>query len=91
MTLTLAPQQAITAAVAEHLDEFDMAAVCNTDGSYGPVQYGAGWNCCTGNETAVIVFDNRARWAVCSACANTYEGEVQPLPGIVLLSFPLNR
>lgn len=46
----------------------------------GPVQYGAGWNCCKGNEAYVVVFDGGSRWAVCARCANQYTGEVQDLP-----------
>jgi len=44
-----------------------------------PIKYGEGWNCCIGKETHVIVFDNGARWAVCTSCSNQYRGPVFPL------------
>jgi hypothetical protein len=43
------------------------------------IQFRKLWNCCWGNEAAVIVFDNGARHAVCRKCANCYTGEVQAL------------
>jgi hypothetical protein len=44
-----------------------------------PIEFGIGWNCCKGNETHVIVFDNGARWAVDKGCASKYTGPVYPL------------
>lgn len=42
-----------------------------------PIQFRKLWNCCWGNEAAVIVFDGGERHAVCKSCANSYTGKVQ--------------
>lgn len=43
------------------------------------IEYGQLWNCCWGNETHVIVFDNGSRHAVCNGCASKYTGPVAEL------------
>lgn len=44
-----------------------------------PIKFNSGWNCCKGNETHVVVFDNGTRWAVCRTCAYYYTGPVYTL------------
>jgi hypothetical protein len=43
------------------------------------VQFGKGWNCCKDAPYGVVVFSNRARWAVCKACYGYYTGEKYPM------------
>lgn len=45
----------------------------------GAIKFGELWNCCPGNEAAVITFDEGSEHAVCRRCANQYTGPVRDI------------
>ena len=47
----------------------------------GHVIIGGLWNCCPGNEIGVAVFDDGTKHAVCEACANSFVGTIEKIPG----------
>lgn len=46
----------------------------------GQIIIGGLWDCCPGNEVAVIVFDDGTKHAVCQSCANSFSGTIEAIP-----------